>query len=68
MPTVGGLEACRRITKANPRIKVILVTAQRDPVIMDAAVAAGAAAFIEKQAILEDLLPAIKSACAERQA
>ena len=68
MPTVGGLEACRRITKANPRIKVILVTAQRDPVIMDAAVAAGAAAFIEKQAILEDLLPAIKSACADTQA
>ena len=69
MPTVGGLQwACRRITKANPRIKVILVTAQRDRVIMDAAVAAGAAAFIEKQAILEDLLPAIKSACADRQA
>lgn len=67
MPTVGGIEACRQITKANPRIKVILVTAQRDPVIMDAALAAGAAAFIEKQAILEDLLPAITRALAERQ-
>jgi CheY-like chemotaxis protein len=68
MPTVSGLEACRRITKAYPRIKVILVTALRDPVIIDAALAAGAAAFIEKHAILEDLLPAIKTACSDRQA
>ncbi len=68
MPTVSGLEACRQITKANPRIKVILMTAARDSAIMGAALAAGASAFIDKQAIAEDLLPAIKSACADRQA
>jgi DNA-binding NarL/FixJ family response regulator len=65
MPTVSGLEACRRIRQANPRIKVILLTAGGDPAIMGAALAAGASAFIEKQAIADDLLPAIKSACAE---
>ena len=66
MPTVNGLEACQQITKAYPDIKVILVTAGRDPAIVHATLAAGASAFIEKQAIAEDLLPAITRACADR--
>lgn len=65
LPTVSGLEACRQITKANPRIKLILITADRHPAIIDAALAAGASAFIAKQAIDDDLLSAIKSACAD---
>ena len=67
MPTVSGLEACPRISKAHPHIKVILLTAEKDPGIMRAALAAGAWAFIEKQAIAEDLLPAIQRACADQQ-
>jgi DNA-binding NarL/FixJ family response regulator len=68
LPTVSGLEACRQITRANPHVKVILLTAGWDSVIMGAALAAGAFAFIEKQAIANDLLSTIKSACADRQA
>ena len=68
IPTVNGLEACRHITRANPHIKVILVTADMDSTIMRLAVEAGASAFIAKQAIADDLLPAIKRACAETQA
>jgi CheY-like chemotaxis protein len=68
MPTVSGLEACRQITRANPRVKVILLTAEGNSVIMAAALAAGAFAFVEKQAIANDLLSAIKRACADRQA
>jgi DNA-binding NarL/FixJ family response regulator len=68
LPTVSGLEACRQITRANPRVKVILLTAGGDSVIMGAALAAGAFAFIEKHAIANDLLPAIKRACADRPA
>jgi len=67
IPTVDGLQACRQVTKAYPHVKVILVTADRDSAIMRAALAAGASAFIEKQAIGEDLLPAITRACADRQ-
>ena len=67
MPTVSGLEACRQVTRAHPRVKVILLTAGGDSVIMGAALAAGAFAFIEKQAIANDLMSAIKSACADRQ-
>jgi CheY-like chemotaxis protein len=68
MPTLSGLEACRQIKTANPRIKVILLTAERDPAIMGAALAAGASAFIEKHSIVGDLLPAIQRVCADRQA
>jgi DNA-binding NarL/FixJ family response regulator len=68
LPTVNGLEACRQITKASPHIRVILLMADRDSAIMRAALAAGACAFIEKQAIADDLLPAIKRACADGQA
>lgn len=62
LPTVSGLEACRQISKTNPRIKVILMTAGRDEALMGAALAAGACGFIEKQAIDDDLLTAIKTA------
>jgi DNA-binding NarL/FixJ family response regulator len=67
LPTVSGLEACRQITRAYPHIKVILVTAGRDPAIMRATLAAGASAFIEKRAVADDLLPAIRRACADRE-
>ena len=66
LPTISGLEACRQITQTHPRIKVIIVTAGRDPVISAAALAAGAAVFIEKHALDDDLLPAIKRACGDR--
>lgn len=68
MPTVSGLEACRQITRANPRVKVILLSAGGDPVMVGAALAAGAFAFIEKQAIGNDLLSTITRACADRPA
>ena len=67
IPTVNGLKACRQITRANPDIKVILVTADMDSTIMRLALEAGASAFIAKQAIAEDLLPAIKRACGDTE-
>jgi CheY-like chemotaxis protein len=65
MPTVNGLEACRQLKKANPRIKVILLSAESGSAIEAAALAAGASAFVEKHTVASDLLPAIKSACAD---
>jgi CheY-like chemotaxis protein len=67
MPTVNGLEACRKIKKANPHIKVILLTAERGAALRGAALAAGASAFIEKHTIADHLLAAITRACPERQ-
>ena len=48
-----------------PRAKVILLTAENDEEVKRLALAAGASAFIEKQAVATDLLPAVRLACRE---
>ena len=67
MPDVNGLEACQQIMRAIPGMKVIMLTAESDAVIMQKALSLGACAFIVKQTIAADLLPAIKRACALRR-
>ncbi len=67
MPKVNGLEACRQITQTSPHVKVVVVTAMSDPTIMRAAFAAGAAAFVPKHAVAQDLPSVIKRVCADRQ-
>ena len=66
MPNVNGLEACRRIRQSHPEIRVIVLTAANDDTIRQAAFAAGAAAFVVKQSIARDLLPAINQVCGGR--
>jgi CheY-like chemotaxis protein len=68
LPTLDGLNACRRLTQANPHLKVILMTADADPSLERAALGAGASALIAKQTIAEDLLSAIARACADGHA
>jgi DNA-binding NarL/FixJ family response regulator len=64
MPKVNGLEACRHITRTIPGVKVIVLTAAGDTAIRQAALAAGASAFIVKQSIAEELPSTIKRVCA----
>ena len=66
MPKVNGLEACRRIRQSHPEIRVIVLTAANDDTIRQAALAAGAAAFVVKQSICRDLLPTINQVCGDR--
>jgi DNA-binding NarL/FixJ family response regulator len=66
MPDVNGLEACRQVMRADPNMKVIVLTAYRDAAIMKEALAAGACAFVAKQTVAEDLPSAIQRVCADR--
>ena len=50
LPNVDGLKACRQITQANPKMKVIVFTAGDDPDIRRRAFEAGASAFVDKLA------------------
>jgi DNA-binding NarL/FixJ family response regulator len=59
LPNVHGLEACRQITQANPRMKVIVFTAMSAAEIRDECLAVGAAAFVSKMSSGE-LLSAIR--------
>ena len=64
MPDVNGLDACRQITDALPRTKVILVTAGGDQWVARAAFRAGASGFVLKPSALDDLPIAIDTVLA----
>ena len=64
LPKVHGLEACRRITKLYPTIRVVMFTVESDPAVRQRAFEAGASAFVSKLAV-DDLLPAIKAVSVE---
>jgi DNA-binding NarL/FixJ family response regulator len=59
MPEVNGLAACRELKAAFPDIGVILVSAFDDSAFLEAADAAGAAAFVVKSVAADELEKAI---------
>jgi PAS domain S-box-containing protein len=65
LPDMSGLEVCRRILRANPRAKVIVITAMIDDGIRAEALAAGAAAFVSKLMAGNELIDAIRGAWTE---
>ena len=65
LPNVHALEACREITRVNPKMKVIMFTALDDPNAGKAFLQAGAAAFVSKLSS-DDLLSVIKRLCADQ--
>jgi DNA-binding NarL/FixJ family response regulator len=67
MPGMNGLDACRELTRMLPHTKVVVVTAEDDPVVQQVVLAAGAFAYIQKGSMGTDLLPAVRAACAARQ-
>jgi len=63
LPNVNGLEACRRITQANPHAKIIVFTAMNDPGLRQQCLDVGASAFLFKGD--DDLVSTIKRLCAD---
>lgn len=59
LPKIHGLEACRQVIRANPKVKVVVFTATIDPDIKEQFLDAGASAYVSKTGV-EDLLSAIK--------
>jgi DNA-binding NarL/FixJ family response regulator len=60
LPTINGLEACRRIKAALPLSKIVVITATDDEAIRTSAFELGATAFVLKQRIAEELDPIIQ--------
>lgn len=60
MPGIGGLEATNKLLRANPKIKVIVVTACFEEPFPHRLVQAGAAGYIIKTANVEELVNAIR--------
>ena len=62
LPTLNGLEACRRIKEALPLSKVVLITAADDEAVRERAFELGASAFVLKHRIADELDPIIQKA------
>jgi len=60
LPNISGLDVCREVTRDNPRVKVIVITAMTDDAGMKAALAAGASDFLDKAAAADELIVAIR--------
>jgi DNA-binding NarL/FixJ family response regulator len=62
MPMLNGLDAGRELKKLMPRIKLIFLTMNPDPVIASEALRIGASGYLLKNSGAEELLKAIHSA------
>lgn len=61
MPGMDGLEATRRITKKNPKVKVLVLTQHDNKEYILATIKAGAAGYVPKRALGSELVSAIRS-------
>jgi DNA-binding NarL/FixJ family response regulator len=66
MPRLNGIEVTARALKQDPRLKVIILSMYADEAYVVRALAAGAKAYLLKEATEEDLLPAVRAVAAGR--
>ena len=59
MPRMNGIEATRLITRHCPGVKVVVLSVHDDPAFIEAALEAGASAYVLKLQAFDDLVPAI---------
>ena len=62
MPGVNGLDAARRIIGIDPEACIIMLSVHEDPEYVDAAMAAGARAYVFKPRLCSDLWEAMRCA------
>lgn len=62
LPEMNGLEATRCLKSIAPELVVIILTIFEDEEYRQAALAAGAIAFVVKRNMMEELVPAIRRA------
>jgi two-component system response regulator NreC len=67
LPGCSGLEAARRLRRADCDVPVVFLSFHQEPEIVRAAWAAGGGAYVAKQDIGLDLAPAIRAALAGRR-
>ena len=59
LPTLSGMEAARRIRTVSPKSKIIFVTQESDPAIVEEALNLEAAGYVVKTRVASDLLAAL---------
>jgi two-component system nitrate/nitrite response regulator NarL len=66
MPKMNGIEATRVIAKIAPDVRVVILSGHDDPAFVEAAIDAGASAYVVKLSAFQDLIPAIEEVAAGR--
>ena len=66
LPKLDGIEAARRIRALSPESKIIFVSQQSDPDVVQEALNLGAQGYIVKTRVASDLLPALKVVMQEK--
>ena len=61
LPTLNGIEAARRIRTLSPESKIIFVSQQSDPDVVQEALDLGARGYVVKARVASDLLPAVEA-------
>ncbi len=61
MPGLNGIEAIKAITQENPQARVVVLTGCGDELMVRAALDAGAQGYLLKDAVLTDLISAIRA-------
>lgn len=62
MPGLNGIDAAARIRAVAPESKILFLSADTDPDIVESALSDGAAAYVHKCRMHRDLLPAVEAA------
>jgi DNA-binding NarL/FixJ family response regulator len=60
MPRMDGLQATKKIKAEHPETKIIILTIHQDQAYREAAIESGADAFLDKRAMLTDLVPTVR--------
>lgn len=65
LPGMNGLDATRKIKSVLPSVHIVMFTIHDDKIYRTYASAAGASAYVPKQAMKSDLIPALSSLLAD---
>jgi DNA-binding NarL/FixJ family response regulator len=67
LPNVNGIEAARRIRQLSPNSKIIFVSMETSPDVVQVALSTGAEGYVRKTDVHGDLLPAIEAVLRSEQ-
>jgi two-component system response regulator NreC len=60
MPNMGGIEATRQLSQVEPGVRVLILTVHEDEGLLKEVIRAGAAGYIIKRAVEDELIHAIR--------
>jgi DNA-binding NarL/FixJ family response regulator len=66
MPGMNGIEAASRLKESGSKARIIFLTVNEDPYVVEAALSAGALGYVLKKGLISDLIPAIRQALQDR--